>query len=124
MTKKILLVDDSKFMRMRLKKQLVQADCEVVEAENGQDALDQVRMHAPQLVICDVNMPIMEGPEFVKMLFQHDPTVPVIMLTANPDRDLKFAVMDYNVRAFMSKLHPVEKIAEKILITYDRIYPS
>jgi len=121
MGKMVLLVDDSKFMRTRVKKHLLEAGCEITEAKDGQDGLDSVRNGRPDLVVSDVNMPIMEGPEFVKHLFELDPTIPVIMLTANPDRDLKFAVMDYNVKAFVSKLHPVDKLAAKILQVLERV---
>ncbi len=121
MGKKILLVDDSKFMRTRVKKHLIESGCEIAEAKDGQEGLEAVQLSRPDLVVSDVNMPIMDGPEFVKRLFELDPTIPVIMLTANPDRDLKFAVMDYNVKAFMSKLHTVDKLAAKIIQVLERI---
>ena len=114
MSKRILIVDDSKFMRSRLKKCLVAAGYEVDEAENGLVGLETAKMVTPDLVVSDVNMPVMEGPELVKGLSEYNPNIPIVILTANPDRDLKFDVMDYNVRAFLSKLHKIEKIAERI----------
>lgn len=121
MGKKILLIDDSKFARMRLRKPLEDSGVVVSEANGGSEGLQRVKESRPDLVVCDVNMPDMEGPQVVKSIYDYDPTIPVVMLTANPDRDLKFAVIDYNVRAFMSKIHQIEKIAEKIVKVLDRV---
>ena len=121
MSKRILLIDDSKFARMRLRKPLEEAGITISEANGGAEGLQRVKESRPDLVVCDVNMPDIEGPEVVKMIYAYDPTIPVVMLTANPDRDLKFAVIDYNVRAFMSKIHQIEKIAEKIVKVLERV---
>jgi two-component system chemotaxis response regulator CheY len=67
MAKKVMCVDDSSTIRMLVEKTLVPAGFEVVGAENGQIALDNV---SPDIVIflVDVNMPVMGGFEFVEKL--------------------------------------------------------
>jgi two-component system chemotaxis response regulator CheY len=68
---KILVVDDSKAMRMIVVRNLRQAgygDATVVEAENGVQGLAAVRSEAPDLVLCDWNMPEMNGIDFLRAL--------------------------------------------------------
>ena len=120
MGKKILIVDDSKFMRFRLKACLHQAGLDTVEAKNGKEGLEQIPLETPDLIISDVNMPVMDGPEFIRNVFRLYPDIPIIVLTANPDRELKFDFMSFNVRAFISKLHPIEKIADRVIQVLDR----
>lgn len=68
---KILIVDDSKAMRMIVKRTLKQAgfgDATMSEATNGKEGLDAVKADAPDLVLCDWNMPEMTGIEFLRAL--------------------------------------------------------
>ncbi len=68
---KILVVDDSKAMRMIVLRTLRQAgfgDHEFLEAGNGAEGLERVKEHAPALVLSDWNMPVMSGVEFLRAL--------------------------------------------------------
>lgn len=68
---KILVVDDSKAMRMIVIRNLRQAgygEATVLEAENGVQALAQVAAEAPNLILCDWNMPEMNGLELLQKL--------------------------------------------------------
>ncbi|HYQ16974.1 MAG TPA: response regulator, partial [Polyangiaceae bacterium] len=71
MSKTILVVDDSKAMRLIVRRTLRQAgfgDYEVAEAANGVEALQQIAQAAPALVISDWNMPEMTGIELLQEL--------------------------------------------------------
>jgi two-component system chemotaxis response regulator CheY len=66
-----LIVDDSSVMRKIVERSLRQAGIEldkVVEAGNGAEALTALRNEAVDLILCDINMPVMDGLEFVKCL--------------------------------------------------------
>jgi two-component system chemotaxis response regulator CheY len=80
--KKILLVDDSTAIRNILKTALF-GEYEVVEADNGRDALEKARAGAINLFLFDVNMPVMDGIQAVRELRQlpEYKTTPVVMLT-------------------------------------------
>jgi two-component system chemotaxis response regulator CheY len=68
---KILIVDDSKAMRMIVRRTLRQAgfgDHAVTEVANGKEGLDSVREAKPDLILCDWNMPEMNGIEFLDAL--------------------------------------------------------
>jgi len=86
MAKMILIVDDSSSLRTVVNMALTGAGYEVIEAGNGQDALDKLgklggkKVH---LIVSDVNMPIMGGIEFVTKVKQNPvfKFTPVVMLT-------------------------------------------
>lgn len=91
MAKKILLVDDSASVRQVAGIALRRAGYETIEAENGQVALGKLEGGKLNLIISDVNMPVMNGIEFLKAVKQH-PTckfTPVIMLTTEAGDDMK-----------------------------------
>ncbi len=75
---KVLIVDDSKAMRMIVTRTLRQAGyggAEIREAENGAQALVAIRADKPDLVLCDWNMPEMSGIELLSTLNQQGPKV-------------------------------------------------
>ena len=81
---KILVADDEADMRSLLSDLLVEAGHEVTEAENGRVAFQQIQREAPDLVLMDVLMPMMDGIQVLQRL-RNDPTtrrLPVILLTA------------------------------------------
>ena len=91
MAKTVLIVDDSASLRQLVKMTLTGAGYDVIEAENGQKALDQFNGKKIHLVISDVNMPIMDGITFVtkmKAIAAYKFT-PVIMLTTESGSDMK-----------------------------------
>ena len=83
MGKKILIVDDSPSIRGQVRFTLSRAGYEIVEAEDGQDALAKIRAHADAvMVLCDVNMPRMNGLEMLEALARGPGRAPpVVMLT-------------------------------------------
>jgi two-component system, chemotaxis family, chemotaxis protein CheY len=91
MAKKILLVDDSASIRQVAGIALRRAGYETVEAGNGKEALALLDGHKLNLIISDVNMPIMNGIEFLKAVKQHPTSkfTPVVMLTTEAGDDLK-----------------------------------
>ena len=107
MSLKILAVDDSKTIRMIVKKAFKIYDCEVIEAENGKEGLETASKEKPDLIVLDITMPVMTGPEMLEKL-KNDPAlkeIPVIMLTAESGKEnvvqiLKMGVKDYMVKPF------------------------
>ena len=66
--KRCLVVDDSKVIRRVARRILEELSFEVAEAVDGKDALDQCLANAPEVVLLDWNMPVMDGLEFLKAL--------------------------------------------------------
>lgn len=92
MSKSVLIVDDCPFTRSLLSLYLTGHGYDLMQAENGLDALEQLARRPADLVITDVNMPHMDGLALTKAL-KGDPTyqhIPVVMLTtetAEKERD-------------------------------------
>ncbi len=100
----ILVVDDEARMRRFIRMNLELEGYQVVEAENGIQALDQIRKYTPDLVIMDVMMPEMDGFETLRLLREIS-TVPVILLTVRSDEEditqgLNLGADDYITKPF------------------------
>jgi DNA-binding response OmpR family regulator len=119
MALKVLTVDDSKTIRMIVKKAFKQYDCELFEGENGVEGLAAAAKEKPGLIVLDITMPVMNGIEMLEKL-KNEPElkdIPVIMLTAESGKDnvmqiVKMGVKDYMVKPFKGEelIARVEKI--------------
>ena len=126
MAYKILTVDDSKTIRMIVKKAFKPYNCELFEGENGVEGLAIAAKEMPDLIILDITMPVMTGIEMLEKLKAENALkdIPVIMLTAESGKEnvmqiVKMGVKDYIVKPFKGeqlieraknilKLRPVE----------------
>ena len=100
----ILVVDDEARMRRFIRMNMELEGYQIIEAENGIKALEQVRQHTPELIIMDVMMPEMDGFETLKLLREIS-TVPVVLLTVKSDeediiRGLTLGADDYITKPF------------------------
>ncbi len=91
MIKKFLVVDDSASMRQLVSATIKDAGYEVLEAENGMDALGKLNNGKVDMVITDLNMPDMDGIELIKKLrsLPEYRFAPIIMLTTESQEDKK-----------------------------------
>ena len=81
--RKVLVVDDGAENRELVRLVLTDAGLDVIEAENGAVALEQVAAHQPDLVLMDIQMPVMDGSTATQELRKRGLTLPVLALTAN-----------------------------------------
>lgn len=119
---KILSVDDSKTIRMIVKRTFAPYDALVLEAANGEEGLATAAAEKPDLIILDITMPVMDG---VTMLTKLKDTaelrgIPVIMLTAESGREnvayiAKLGVRDYLVKPFQDA-QLIEKVQRVITL--------
>ena len=105
MGKRILIVDDSSSMRTVAGIALRGAGYEVLEAGNGQEGLAKLDGERVHLIISDVNMPVMDGIEFLKEVKRHPQYrfTPVIMLTTEAGEDKKAAGRAAGAKAWIIK---------------------
>lgn len=105
MTKTIMIIDDSISLRQVVSIALHNAGYEVVEACDGKDALARLTGQKIHLMICDVNMPNMDGISFLKAIRQHPSYkfTPVIMLTTEAGEEKKREGQAAGARAWVVK---------------------
>lgn len=106
----VLLVDDEPLILSGIKFLIdwQQQDCQIVDtARNGQQALEKIRQLQPDIVICDISMPVLTGTELLSLTAKESPATVFIMLTNHPDFDLareslRFAAVDYLLKSQLS----------------------
>lgn len=106
MGKKILIVDDSEFMRMKIKDIITALGFEVAgEAENGAQALEKFSTLKPDLVTMDLVMPECTGLEGLKLIREKDKNAKVIMVSAVDQKEtlaeaIRLGALDFIVKPF------------------------
>lgn len=116
MALKVLTVDDSKTIRMIVKKAFKPYECELFEAENGQSGLETAKNEKPGLIVLDITMPVMSGTEMLTKL-KSDPDlkdIPVIMLTAESGKDKVLEIVKMGVADYMVKPFKGEQLIERV----------
>jgi two-component system, chemotaxis family, chemotaxis protein CheY len=108
MSKKILVIDDSPAIRQQVSLCLSRSGFEIVEATDGRDALTKVDSCA--LAVCDVNMPGMNGIEFVKEMFQRGSKMPIVMLTTEGRPELIAEAKKAGAKGWMVKPFKPEQL--------------
>lgn len=116
---KILLIDDSATMRKIQRNVLNQMGYEdVVEAENGEDAIHQMKVHdfAIDLILCDWNMPKMNGIEFVRKIrsVPNLQKIPIVMVTTEAERERIVEAIQAGAKGYVVKPFTPEVLREKI----------
>ena len=102
MAKKILVVDDEKNIVSIIAFNLKKEGYDVITAENGKEALEKVAVEAPDLILLDVMMPIMDGYETCKKVREKWNT-PIIMLTARAEEVDKVLGLELGADDYVTK---------------------
>ena len=115
MTLRVLLVDDTTFMRRMLRDILVRAGFEVsAEASNGRQAVEAYRQARPDLVIMDITMPEMDGVAAVREIAGADPAARIVMCSALGQQELIVEALEAGARDFVVKPFMPEKVLEAV----------
>jgi len=104
MKRKILIVDDDSIMR-ELEKEIIQDinDFEIIEASNGNEAVDLLRYKAVDLLITDICMPEMNGIELVDKLRATGFSMPIVVISATLDKDTRYQLLFHKPIRFIEK---------------------
>ncbi len=104
-TNLVMVVDDNEMMRESLTYILENQDWRVFQAENGQVALEHLENKNPALILLDLNMPVMDGFEFITHLQENEKwrSIPVVVLTAQNLSSEEQALLNQHVETLFKK---------------------
>ena len=122
----ILIVDDSPIIRRFIRKALGLAGVESVklhEAENGQVALDYVKSNPVDMVFLDLNMPVMDGETFLRILRGTDEfeDLPVVLVSTECNAERLKRIRELGVRARLRKPFEPERLRELVVSIMEEI---
>jgi two-component system chemotaxis response regulator CheY len=122
---RVLIIDDSKTIRNIMKATLASINVTTVEeAGDGQDALAKMEAFKPDLMLCDWNMPVMDGITFVRQLRGKSDRTPVIMITTEAEKARVIEAIKAGVSNYAIKPFTPDTLKEVIHKTLDRARPA
>jgi CheY-like chemotaxis protein len=121
MKKKILIIDDERSIRLLLEN-FLSGEYEVISKTDGREALEWLEGNLPDLVICDIQMPNLDGYQFVEMLRQRGFTkhTPVVMLSGAESSKERVKCYRLGAQDFLAKPFNPEELEE---IIKKNLYP-
>jgi CheY-like chemotaxis protein len=114
--KTILAVDDTPFFLTTLKKILQDTDYKLLCVTSGSDALKSLEKHPPNLVLLDIEMPVMDGYELAAQIRKRGEKAPIVFLTGNAKKENVVRAVEAGAADFIVK--PVNK--EEVLAKIER----
>jgi two-component system chemotaxis response regulator CheY len=116
---RVLIVDDSSVMRKIVERSLRQAGldlAEVLEANNGAEALAEVQKGSLDLVLSDINMPVMDGLEFLRNLagVESAKGLPVVMITTEGSEARVVEALSVGAKGYIRKPFTPEQVKERV----------
>jgi len=113
---KILSVDDSRTMRMMVKRAFRDFQCELFEAADGAEGLAAALANKPDLIVLDYNMPVMDGVTMLRNMRENADLkrTPVIMLSAEDSNEIISTVARLGVRDYIIKPFEDENLLSKV----------
>ena len=115
MSRKVLVIDDSPFVFKAVSKALEGSEWEVIgNALDGQLGVDKYIETRADVITLDVTMPVMDGLETAKKLFEINPKVKIVMLSAMGDETLLNQARDIGIQYFLTKPFRPETLQAKL----------
>src|SRR5271155_5877338 len=116
----VLIVDDSSVMRKIVERSLRQAGIDlekVVEASNGAEALTALHNNSIDLILCDINMPVMDGLEFVREAakLENAKGIPIVMITTEGSESHVVQALTAGARGYIRKPFTPDQVKEHVL---------
>lgn len=109
---KILFVEDEEKIRQHISKSLSYLVEEVKEASNGKEALDAMKDFDADIIITDLEMPIMGGVEFIKAIRATNKTIPIVVVTAHTQNNYLLELINMHIEHFVIKPMNFEKLLD------------
>lgn len=114
MRKKILIVEDDPGIMLSLNDELVQEGYTVIQAKDGEEGLEAARSEAPDLIILDVMMPVMNGYEVCRQLRQEGNRTPILMLTVKDKEIDKVLGLELGADDYVTKPFSLREVVARV----------
>ena len=111
---RVLITDDSRLLRKKLREELENQNCEVIETVNGKEALTTVLEQELDGVILDIVMPVVGGIEALQFIREVAPDVPVVMLSSMNTPQKLMQCLKMGAIDFISKPYTKEQIVQTV----------
>ena len=111
---RLLITDDSKLLRKKLREELENLGCEVIEASNGKEAIMRDLEQEPDGVILDIVMPEVGGIEALQVIREVSPNVPIVMLSSAGTPQKLMQTLKMGAIDFIQKPYSKEQIARAV----------
>ena len=111
---RVLITDDSRLLRKKLREELERQNCEVIEAVNGEEAITCVLEHEPDGVILDIVMPVVGGIAALQVIREVAPNVPVVMLSSMNTPQKLMQCLKMGAIDFIAKPYTKEQITNTV----------
>lgn len=111
----MLIIEDNIEMNQFISETL-NTNYQIIRAYNGQEGVDLAKKYNPDLVICDVMMPIMSGDQVVAELRQRPEfeDMPILMLTAKTDKSFRVGMFTTGIQGYMNKPFAVDELLARV----------
>lgn len=119
MSKKILVVEDEAAIRENIVEYLSKFDYKLIEAKDGQEALDLFERHDPDLIVLDLMLPQVDGLEIMKNI-RKTSTTPVIMVTARDEEIDKLLGLELGADDYLTKPFSLRELGARIKAIFRR----
>jgi two-component system chemotaxis response regulator CheY len=115
-----LIVDDSSVMRKIVERSLRQAGLDALvvrEAGSGTEGLELLKENRVDLILSDINMPLMDGLEFLRQIRTQNlaPGVPVVMITTESSEEHVKQAIQAGAQGYIRKPFTAEQVKERVL---------
>lgn len=120
---KVLVADDDPNVREIIRLYFENQNFEMIEAQNGQEAVDMVDRNCPDIIILDVMMPIMDGFEACRQILKKCDT-PIIMLTAKGEEFDRVLGLELGADDYMTKPFSPRELTARIKAIFRRMQPK
>lgn len=119
MSKKVMIIDDAVAIRQVVSLALSESGYDSIEASDGEDALKKLKASDVDLIICDVNMPKVDGIEFLRQIknekeYENLKFTPIIMLTTESGGDMKTQGKELGAKAWLVKPFKPDKLISAV----------
>ena len=111
---RVLITDDSRLLRKKLREELENQNCEVIETVNGKEAITTVLEQELDGVILDIVMPVVGGIEALQFIREVAPDVPVVMLSSMNTPQKLMQCLKMGAIDFISKPYTKEQIVQTV----------